>query len=206
MIDMTSSDEQKSNFITNILVDYSGENYYVVYADDTIEKNVFDIENYNEVLLQMEREFLSRKENYLKKLRHERCKQSIKVILTDLITFAGTFLVYNISCEEVLKVACMFVTVMIGIVFHQTFNAQIYELNSDLNTLYLMENFLDRKEEFAVDIEDEKTGEMKKWYVVNLSNIYKIDSESSLNKYTNEKVKLKKIPDFLKKKSGLSDV
>ena len=37
-------------------------------------------------------------------------------------------------------------------------------------------------------------------------NIYKIDSESSLNKYTNEKVKLNKIPDFLKKKSGLSDV
>ena len=127
------------------------------------------------------------------------------MIATDLITALGIYLTLNVNMEEILKVACIFVVALIGILFHQQFNGMVYMSNCELDEIQLMEEFIKRKEEFAVDIVDSETGEMKKWYAINLSNIYTITATKSLDKYTKDEYKIKKVPKFLRKKSELPD-
>ncbi len=205
MVDMTDNKEKQKDFITNILLDVDGSNYYVLYADGTIEKNKFDIESYNEVLLEMEREYYNYKESYYNRKNDERFFNSLKVIATDLLTALGVFLLYNIDISDLLKVATSFIVVLTGILIHQKYNRKVYESDQDIQELHLMEELINRKEEFATEIIDPETGETKKWYIVNLSNIYKIQSIAALNKYTNEEIKLKKIPNFLKRNSELNN-
>ena len=205
MVDMTDNKEKQKDFITNILLDVDGSNYYVLYADGTIEKNKFDIESYNEVLLEMEREYYNYKESYYNRKNDERFFNSLKVIATDLLTALGVFLLYNIDISDLLKVATSFIVVLTGILIHQKYNRKVYESDQDIQELHLMEELINRKEKFATEIIDPETGETKKWYIVNLSNIYKIQSIAALNKYTNEEIKLKKIPNFLKRNSELNN-
>ena len=206
MIDLTLNKEDKNKFITNVLMAVTGECFFIVYADGSFEKKDFNIESYNEVLLQMEREYFQYKEAYIKQLNHRRLINSIKIITVDLISIISFYFSLSIDVEDLLKIALSFLIAITGIFIHQQINERLQEISDETAILSLMEEFIKRKEEFALDVVDKETGENKKWYVVNLSNIYKIASPSTLNRYTKEEYKLKKLPRFLKKDSEIENV
>lgn len=180
MLDMTINKTEKENFIIGLKLNLQQNIFTVKYADGKEEKKVFTIEEFNKSLLSMEKQFLLFKDTYIDKLKKEKIKLSIAQLVELMIAITGVAITCNLDIMTDVQSFIIILTSFFSVCFQSEMGTKISMHNYDLYTTYITDEFIKHKEDFKVEIVDQKTNEKAEWYIVNLANIWKISSKKEL--------------------------
>lgn len=171
MIDLTTNNDNKKDFILDLKIDNNFNNIIIKYA--TGEENIkeFSIDNFNYFVTLMEKQFISFKNSFKKYTEIELIKNNIKMLMAFI---SELIIVYNINNLSISWIKDLLFSLMVIGIYSFYLHIKRFEIDDDQNNLKLMslyDEYLKNKEDFTIDIVNPLNGDIKKFYLITLANI-----------------------------------
>lgn len=181
MFDLTLKQEDKDSYIVDVVMN-DDETYTVSFASGRTETYPFSLHNFQVELYRMEEQFEQYGKDYLENIYPNGGIRSF--LLGVMIVADVAYLKYIF--DEGLNFARAW---LLGYSLYTLIPRLIPHLKS--RKLYMeakkkiaiMKLYLENKEQFKVNVSNPINGENVDWYLVNLANIDKFETEDDLNAY-----------------------
>lgn len=171
MIDLTTNNDNKKDFILDLKIDNNFNNIIIKYAtgEETIKE--FSIDDFNYFISLMEKQFISFKNSFKKYTEIELIKNNIKMLMAFI---SELIIVYNINNLSISWIKDLLFSLMVIGIYSFYLHIKRFEIDDDQNNLKLItlyDEYLKNKEYFTIDIVNPLNGDIKKFYLITLANI-----------------------------------
>lgn len=171
MIDLTTKEQDKDNFIMKVYMQEDSPYYFIRYASGREEQHDLTIHNLNATFLNMERQYMEYKEGYIAKVQEVRLKANLSKLIEGFLAIVGIFLTTSMPFPVALKVIIDLIILVSSIYYQKVQSSKIGICDSSMNVLDIASYFLKNKHQFMTTVHDPKTGTEEDWYLVTLSEI-----------------------------------
>lgn len=211
MIDLTTREEDKDNFILKVYLKEESPKYGVLYASGRQEEFDFTIHNLNATLLTMERQYHEFKEKFFYEKAAEANKAALHKLIEGLLAIIGVALTVSVDMSSIIKLFISLIIVVCSIFYQKTKTIENAECGRAIDVLAITENFLKNKDQFKIKVTDPITKTEEDWYLLTLSEIEMLEDKREvtvLSKTITDEMRAEESANTtatLKKKWRLSD-
>ncbi len=211
MIDLTTRDEDKNNFITKVYLKADIPKYCVLYASGRIEEYDFTIHNFNATLNLMEKQYHAYKEDFFYKKAKEANQAVLNKFKEGLLAVIGIALTTCIDMSIAIKILIYLIIIVSSILYQKEKTKENAECGRLIDIIAMTEVFLENKEQFKIKVKDPITNQEEDWYLLTLSEIETIENKlqvTLIGKTITDEVRKEEsenLPNNLKKKWRLGD-
>lgn len=171
MIDLTTNNDNKKDFILDLKIDNNFNNLIIKYATGEEIIKEFSIDNFNYFITLMEKQFILFKNSFKKYTEIELIKNNIKMIMAFI---SELIIVYNINNLSISWIKDLLFSLMVIGIYSFYLHIKRFEIDDDQNNLKLIslyDEYLKNKEDFTIDIVNPLNGDIKKFYLITLANV-----------------------------------
>ncbi len=171
MIDLTTNNDNKKDFILDLKIDNNFNNLIIKYATGEEIIKEFSIDNFNYFITLMEKQFILFKNSFKKYTEIELIKNNIKMLMAFI---SELIIVYNINNLSISWIKDLLFSLMVIGIYSFYLHIKRFEIDDDQNNLKLIslyDEYLKNKEDFTIDIVNPLNGDIKKFYLITLANV-----------------------------------
>lgn len=181
MINLALNDDDKKNFITAVLLDENGDNLSIIYADNHVVEEMFDVDRLNDIWCLMEEQFWKYKDDFVKRCNKESLQAILKSIFESILAVGSLYFTCSIEMPIVLKGLIIIFISWISIYYQRIWSLESKINNYLVNKVGIIERFLENKDKFKIQITDSRDGKKHDWYLLTLSGIDEVPDIRTLN-------------------------
>ncbi len=174
MIDLTSKEEDKKNFITKVALKEGTSDYIIYYADGHEESKLFTIPSLNETFMNMEKQFFEYKDEFTKREFDVAKKATLKKLMEAIMALASVYLTTAIDMPDFLKVLIIMLVAVGSVCYQRTQSDVEHMARNNINVILTAEEFLAHKDKFNIKITNPSNGKEEDWYLLTLSDIEEV--------------------------------
>ena len=172
MMNMATTNEEASKFITNIGVTEDGKQFVLTFGDGHVEYSECVTEhNYNFYLNRLEKQFLDYKEKFGKAMGEFYISVITKRFIATFSSIIGIFLTCSVDIHIVMKIIISLLIIFGALVSRISCNIKLMELDQTLDKVKIMDYLQKHMNKYYGKIVDEETGEIKETQVINFNNV-----------------------------------
>lgn len=177
MIDLTTREEDKNNFIIKVYLKENMPQYCVQYASGRIEEYDFTIHNFNATLSIMERQYNAYKEEFFNMKAKEANRAVLDKFIEGLLAVVGIALTTCLDMSIAIKILISLLIIISSVFYQKHKTEENAECGRLIDVLAITENFLKNKEQFKISVVDPITKTEEDWYLLTLSDIETLEDK-----------------------------
>ncbi|MDE5888857.1 MAG: hypothetical protein K2H20_02435, partial [Bacilli bacterium] len=177
MIDLTTREKDKNNFITKVYLKEDTPKYCVQYASGRIEEYDFTIHNFNASLSLMEQQYHAYKEEFFYKKAKEANLAAINKLKEGVLALVGIVLTTCVDMSIAIKILMSLLIVVCSVFYQKSKTKENAACGRAIDVLAITEKFLANKEQFRISVTDPITNTEEDWYLLTLTDIEAIENK-----------------------------
>lgn len=181
MINLALNDDDKKNFITAVLLDENGDNLSIIYADNHVVEEMFDVDRLNDIWCLMEEQFWKYKDDFVKRCNKGSLQSILKSVFESILAVGSLYFTCSIEMPIILKGLIIIFISWISIYYQRIWSIESKINNYLVNKVGIIERFLENKDKFKIQITDSRDGKKHDWYLLTLSGIDEVPDIRTLN-------------------------
>lgn len=179
MLDLSKYANDKDSYISKVAISSDYKKYKVIYASGREEESDFSIHNYQVALYRMEEQYKQYSGEYKREVSGEFFKELKSSLIWSVIDIVGIVFQCNLDTPMWSKIIFILMFCLAIVSNFMKVSSKMAECKYKMNKALIVESYLANKENFAMDVKNERGGD-EKWYVVDVNDLENFNSEFEL--------------------------
>ena len=172
MVDLTTDEQDNSNFITSVELNDDFNTYTITYADGHTDVKVFDsVHNFNVDLYKMQNQYYQYHDSFSKEMSKWLVDTIKKSLVGLALTIIGIVMEVKFVPSGFIKTLLIILTILFSLGYELLKYRDLVTIGYSTSYLDNLRRFISIQEGLKVPVKDPKTGKDDEWYLANLSTI-----------------------------------